>query len=1041
MRKRGPVLAVGSLALALVLLSPGSASAQATTGTIQGQIKDQQEAVLPGVVLTVINTETAAVFSTVTNASGFYRVTYLPLGRYDVRASLAGFKTEIRQGLVVSLNAQVVVNFTMQIADVAETITVAGLTPVVQATKSEVTSTYNEKALLDRPLTLQVSGFAGRSVYNFATLAPGVTTPGPRFDRAFLGSGGSNVVANGTTARSSNFELDGISNIDPEDNDYRVPVSVEGVKEFEVITGNYNAEFGRAGGAQSRAVSKSGANSFHGSGWWFFYDNAAFNWPANKELQQYRCSEEERQASPGRCYAEYTLNIYGASAGGPLSTDRIFYFAMFENNVRDGQNFATALTPLATERTPNGTPEGNAIISEWLKLYPFPNRPEINVRRYEDNVPFKYTTPNPFLRLDFNISNATKLMTRYDFRNQQFRITRVLEGNGGDILDRAHTLGASLTHTFTPSLVGEFRGGYAFRQVDLPTEEGFEDFPTITTTGLSTLGAISNQYPIYRKLHDIQAIGSLTWVRGRHSVKGGYDVHRTLNNGIQSDAVRGLISFGTGYGRTGIQNFLAGTPTSYTVTVGDVERNFRYWDFAFYVQDDWRITDNVTLNVGLRNESVTEWVERDDKTDFGYDSSLLNLAPRVGAAWDLFSDGRWIVRGAYGLSYDRVNFFFLRSLQFQPPVASTITLLPGTEPLRVENLCPTCGTVSSSPPSRFDVDPDFSLGKVHTWNATLEHAAWRNASIRASYVGSATRGLPASLILNRAQPTADATAANRQQRRADQTITNWQRLANASDGNYRALQVALTQRYDRGLQYQFAYTWSRARDLASDVGFGSGDIYLSMLWDADLVLDRDDDNSARKADLYGPTRFDMRHVLSFNASYELPWKDTGGLLGALVNDWQVSGTAYYRDGYPVNVFCAANASDCNIDGVAQDRPNVLDPGVVGYWFNDKPTTTADTQIQHILPTAFSQVIAPGAAGDLGRNLFRIDDFLSVDLALIRNIGIVRRQRAQFRFEVYNLFNNSYAGAPSLGLGTPADFGKISSVAGNRSIQIAFKYLW
>jgi hypothetical protein len=898
----------------------------------------------------------------------------------------------------------------------------------------------NTRIFLDYQIEPLGASGVGRNVYGFATLAPGVSQP-IRFDRAFLGSGGSNVVANGTTSRSANFELDGISNIDPEDNDYRVAVSVEGIKEFEVITSNYNAEFGRAGGAQSRAVSKSGSNLFHGSGWWFFYDNASMQWPGNAELQQHRCSDSERAATPSRCYAEYTVNTYGGSLGGPISKDRIFFFGMFEDNRRRGENFYSGLVPLASERTPNGTAAGNAIINEWLQLYPMPNRPEIDPRRLERNASYDWTTPNPFVRLDFNLSPSSKLMTRYDFRNQRYEISRLLDSNDGDILDRAHTFGTSYTRTFSPTMVGEFRFGYAYRQVDLPTDEGFEDMPTVTITGLSTIGAQSNQYPIFRKLHDYQAIGSVTWIRGRHSLKGGYDVHRTMNNGIQSDYVRGLVNFGTGYGRTGIQNFLAGTPTSYTVTTGDVERNYRNWDVAFYVQDDWRIRDNVTLNLGLRNESLTRWTEKDDKVDFGYDSAAFNLAPRVGAAWDLFSDGGWIVRGAYGLSYDRIHFFQLRSIGFQPPVTTTVTVNPGAEPLRVENLCPTCGTVTSSVPTRTDVDPDFGMGKVHTWNATLEKALWRNASVRASYIGTATRDMPSTLILNRAVPTADATFANRQQRRPDQTITNWTRLANASLGNYWGFQVSLTQRYHKGFQYQFSYTRSQVKDLASDPGFGSGDIYYSNVWDADLLFDQNDDLSKRRSDMYGLSRFDQRQVASFNASYELPWKETRGLVGALINDWMVSGTYYYRDGYTLSISCAANAADCNIDGVAQDRPDVIDASVVGFWFNDKPKSVADTQIQHILPTAFGQTLAPGAAGTLGRNRYRTDDFANVDLAVIRNVDITRGQRAQVRLEVYNLFNNTYAGAPSLSLGTPANFGKISSVAGSRTMQIAFKYLW
>jgi outer membrane receptor protein involved in Fe transport len=668
---RTPTVRVGALLALLAAAGGARLRAQAITGTIEGAVRDAQGGVLPGVAVTAVNQQTGATFTVATTSDGFYRLTYVPLGTYTVRAELAGFAPQAKTGVEVRLNESTVVNFTLAIAPLAQEVTVVAESPIVQTTRSELRRALDEKALLDRPLTTQVSGFAGRSVYNFAILAPGVTTPSTRFDRAFLGSGGSNVVANGTTARSSNFDLDGISNIDPEDNDYRVPVSVEGVKQFEVITGNYNAEFGRAGGAQVRAVTKSGGNTIHGSAYEFYYHNERF---------QDRGSPLQVAAFP-----KYTLHLYGATMGGPVRRDRVFYFAMFENNVRRGENAQVGLVPLPTERTPaTGSAAGDAIIRRWLELYPLPNRPEINPRRYEVNKPFNYDTPNPLVRFDVNVSDATKLMARYDFRNQDFRIERTFRGGGGDILDRAHTGGAALTRIFSPNLLGEFRFGYAYRRVDLPTERGFETFPTITISGLSTLGPISVQWPIFRKLHDWQAIGSLSYTRGRHAFKVGYDLHRTFNNGVQSDHARGTISFGTGYGRTGIQNFLAGTPTSYTITLGSVDRNFRYWDLGFYVQDDYRVRDGLTLNLGLRNESVTDWVERDNLTDFGYDADPLNLAPRAGAAWDITGTGRWVLRGAYGLSYDRINFFRLRSLQFQPPHTRTITILPGAQPLRVE---------------------------------------------------------------------------------------------------------------------------------------------------------------------------------------------------------------------------------------------------------------------------------------------------------------------------------------------------------------------
>lgn len=1043
------------IGLALAIGST-SAGAQVITGTVEGRVKDPQAAVLPGVTITAVNTATASTFVGVTTSEGLYRIPFLPPGVYDVRAELSGFRSEARQGVEVRVNDSAVVDFDLVVAPVAEMITVRGESSTVQVTRSELKRLYDEAALKEIPIA--TADAVGRNVYGVATKAPGVTTPGGRFGRAFLGSGGGNVVANGTTARSTNYELDGISNIDPEDNDYRTPVSVEGVRAFEVLTANYNAEFGRAGGAQVRAISKSGSNLLHGSVFEYFYDNQRFQSKAT-EVQQSRCTADQlaglAPAPAGGCFANFRTNLFGGTVGGPAMRDRLFYFAMFENNIRRGTNSASGTVPLASERTINtGSARGDEIVRSWLSLYPLPNREAINPRRYQANVPFTYDTPNTFGRIDYSWSNNTRLMGRYDFRNQDYKITRIFLSNGGNIIDRAHTGGASLTRVFSPTTLGEFRFGYAYRRVGLPTEQGFEDFPTVTVTGFSSLGPISVQYPIARKLYDVQAAGSIAHSRGRHAYKVGYDLHRVFNNGIQSDNVRGTVSFGVGYGRSSIENLLAGTPTSYTVTIGDAERNFRVWDFALFVQDDVRLRSNLTLNLGLRFESMTEWKEKDGLTDFGYRGDLFNPAPRVGAVWDVSGDGVWVVRGAYGLSFDRVNFFFLRSLQFQPPHIRTITLLPTTDPLRVESLGPDVGQIQTGPIAKNEVDPDFHLGRVHTWNATVERRVGPTSSVRVSYVGTASRDVPATLILNRAVPTPDATFANRQARRPDPAFSNISRLANASEGNYKGLQIAFDRRVAAGLQFQVSYTLSESLDMASDPGFGSGDNYLSMNEAADrtFVTDRQAGMKLRKADLYGPSRFDMRHVASINGAYELPWRRRPGVVGKIVSDWSLSASAQYRDGVPFTIFCSANGGDCNLDGIGQDRANMIDPSVLGTQIDSYPRTPADTARIYIPIGAFDQTtcrqagatancVDIGASSTQPRNSFRYDDPFSVDFAFVRSIPTIGSQRAQVRLELFNVFNNQYAGTPTVSFALPDNFGRVFGTNGNRSWQIGVRYDW
>src|SRR5713226_219207 len=288
------ILRVGrlaSVALALLIVGSGIGSAgQVITGTVEGRVTDVQGGVLPGVAVTTVNSDTVASYVTATTSEGIYRFPYVPPGKYEVRAELSRFRTERRQGLMVRVNDSAVVDFELAVASVAETVTVQAALSSIQVTRSDLKRSYDEATL--REIPLGTADAVGRNVYGIATQAPGVNTPGGRFGRAFLGSGGGNVIANGTTARSTSYELDGISNIDPEDNDYRTPVSVEGVREFEVLTANYHAEFGRAGGAQVRAISKSGSNQFHGSAFEYFYDNQRFQ-SNGTDVQARKCTADQ----------------------------------------------------------------------------------------------------------------------------------------------------------------------------------------------------------------------------------------------------------------------------------------------------------------------------------------------------------------------------------------------------------------------------------------------------------------------------------------------------------------------------------------------------------------------------------------------------------------------------------------------------------------------------------------------------------------------------------------------------------------------------
>lgn len=268
------------------------------------------------------------------------------------------------------------------------------------------------------------------------------------------------------------------------------------------------------------------------------------------------------------------------------------------------------------------------------------------------------------------------------------------------------------------------------------------------------------------------------------------------------------------------------------------------------------------------------------------------------------------------------------------------------------------------------------------------------------------------------------------------------------------MQLSFERRFADGLQFQVSYTLSESLDMASDPGFGSGDNWLAMDERADrtFVEDRDRGMQLRKADLYGPPRFDMRHVASVNGSYEPPWRRRGGLAGALVSDWSLSGSATYRDGVPFSILCSANAGDCNLDGSGQDRANIVDRNVLGTQIDGYPKTPSDTARIHIPIAAFDQTtcrqagatancVEVGGTSTQPRNSFRYDDSFVFDFALARSIPIAGSQRVQVRLEVFNLFNNHDAATSNPSFALPDNFGRVFTTNGNRSWQIGVRYNW
>ena len=586
-------------------------------------------------------------------------------------------------------------------------------------------------------------------------------------------------------------------------------------------------------------------------------------------------------------------------------------------------------------------------------------------------------------------------MGRYDFRNQDYKITRIFRGNGGDIVDRAHTGGAVLTRVFSPATVGEFRFGYAYRRVDLPTEEGFENFPTdldhrLRHTRLA-VGAVPDLPEAVRRAGGRvgRALQGPPFFEGR--VRSASDLQQRhperqrARDGHRSASDTAAAASRTFWperppstrSRSAIRNATSACGIFGALRAGrhpPAAQPDAQPRAAVRIADRVEGEDGLT-HVRLRRRLVQTRATRRRRVG-------RQRQRRLGRSWRL------------RLSYDRVNFFFLRSLQFQEPQIRTITLLPTTDPLRVEALGTQRRTGAvSGPLRRAKSIPIFS------WAASIP-------GTRPSSVASVQRVLCARVV--RRHGVARRSSAARPEPRRAHAPTRHSRtarraalsLSSATSPAWRMPLKAITRAASRassagspsGLQFQVSYTLSEALDMASDPGFGSGDNYISM-----NHAGRSPRSSSiaravmelRKADLYGPSRFDMRHVLIVSGSYGCRGA-APGVVGALVSDWSLSASACR----PATAcrsasLCSANSGDCNFDGFGQDRANIADPSVLGTQIDGYPRVPTDTAriyipIARVRSDDCTQAGATGNCVYVGggsaqpRNSFRYDDSFSVD---------------------------------------------------------------
>ncbi len=1075
--------------LTLALSFPPDVTAQTVTGTLQGTVTDSTGAVMPGVTIAIKNTETGATREIVTNEAGSYSAPFLPLGRYTVTARLSGFATTVRDSVDVGLNQTRVADFRLKPAGVTEVVTVAGASPPINTSNAEVKGTLSADQILDKP-TLTPGSFL-----SLAEIFPGFQENPTSGQNNPTASSGSSINFNGTGTRGATFQINGVNNDDSSENQNRQGAALSTIKEFQVITNTYSAEFGRGYGAVVLVQTKSGTNQWRGDAYEFMQDSNDLTALAN--FSAVKPDNQRHQ--------------YGGTAGFPIRRNQLFAFVSFDRTKLQGsQNYARDLL-LANELAPrltrgNDTPANRAWIESIIARYPsgaVPNDPRSN-RTYATVVGINRPAEDYSGRVDWLLGEDS-VTARYQYTHQIFESDDVIVGEVARQDNRQQNFGLTWTKVLRDNIVGEFRYGLGLRDTNVNIAAG-NDTPIVRFTGSPVSGTIignAGNFPILRDQKDHQFVYNLSWLFARnHMLKAGTDIRRQQLDDFADNNSRGVWTFnrvcaGVTY-PTAYDAFLDGCIASYSRSYGPFFLENRINESNFYVEDNWHIRPTLTLNLGFRYEYVSAPSEKKNRLGYGFKDDTNNFEPRLGAAWTPPPANGWLkwltgdtvgdssVRGGYGLTHGRIfQSVFSQtgaSLRTNPPDALALTI---TQSLNVSD--PTNGFVFLPGPqtTRHSITiaaNDLEMPYTHQWSLSYERKIPLDSSLRVTYNGNHVIGtlkyaldnLPRSplagpvLVVNHPNNAPGAGLPDLRGKVIDSIAANVLCAGTGLPGfavnatcpvavpigdNEISLRVTRVNErrpdpryttnlmvsndaeswYD-GVQFEWVKRLSHGFQFIASYTRSRS---LDTTSEATFVGAGDSNQQGPdKRYAKGYSRFHTPHRFSVNGSYLLPfWRDRTDLVGSLLGGWQVSAVLKFASGTPFTV--TQPGLDLNFDGFAEGRPVIVDRSVLGRSVDD-PATSRD-----VLPASAFRPYTLGDTLDqvVPRNAFFGDGFDNVDFGLYKNFKFVGGRAVSLRIEAYNVLNTVQFGFPTTDV-TNVNFGALTtnySLYIPRTVQIALRF--
>jgi hypothetical protein len=1045
-------ISIVAAALALGLLAVAPAQAQ-STASLQGTITDAQNAVMPGASVVIRNVATGIERAAVTDAAGQYVAASLQPGHYSVVAHLEGFKDQ-KGELDLGPAQTAVMNLKLGLASLAENVTVTGSSPIIDTATVAVGASMAEKTVQEIPLN-------GRHFVDLGPLMPGGSTSPQNagLSAPLRGQGAFSFMTAGNRETSVNFMVNGINLNDLSNSQVTFQPSINTVSEFKVDNSTFSAEYGRNSGAIVNVATRSGSNQLHGEAFDFYRDQ-------KYDSRNYFNPEPAPQSV-------FNRKQFGVNLGGPIAKNKMFFFGSYEG-LRHTQAVDLNSGTLSNAQRAAVT---DPLAKNVLQYIPVAND-STGLRVIGSEiapVSNDQTTGDVRTNLRQNDDLHVYYAFQRDSRHEPNAQGNTVPGFGDQRGGHRQVLTVNETHVFSQALVNEVRAGYnrisiSFNpttQVDtgaLGIKVGQTQNPvampqiTISGPGLNFGGPAG--FPSAREVTTVQIGDTATYLHGNQIIKFGGELRRVKHNSANGDP--GNITYPS------VAAFQQGFGSAFNITLGGLTYNAYVNAIGAFVQDSISLGANVKLDVGLRYDYLPSPTEGDNKL-VEFDPSTASLIqfgtnglsqitkngsdfqPRVGVIWNPTSDGKLAVRGAYAVMVNQSNTGYFVGGANNPPLTTPLSAqAQGTAAsnIRLDNALGGAGAAALNPSF---TDPNFLPGRMQTWNVNVEHEM-AGTGLMVGYFGSHGDRQRIPINLNQfvtaggiVRPYTKLSAASPILPGA--TLGNIAEQTSLGSSNYKGLWLTANHRMTHGLQLSGSYTLSKSTDTNSYDGTTTAQ------------------DSTNLADSVGPSDFDVRHRVSVNMSYDLPFHGN-----RLKDGWQVVVVEQAQTGNPLNIV----TNIATITGTATVRPDligalpaitptpVLDPvtgGVTSYtWFAGggntvcDPRTTAPANQQCTSSSVFALPYnAAGVAhfGNLGRNVIYGPGFGDTDLSIIKNVTLQGSARVQFRLEVFNLFNQANLGQPGR-TATPlsTSFGVISNTrfptgdsGSARQVQFAAKFLF